>query len=90
LREKIILMHKQFATQLALFAIFAIIFWKFFSDIFIDLWFIKLSWIIIYILFSSLSYYALQVFYEFYSGNTLFASEEEVRKYLEKLENDNL
>jgi len=82
-------MHKQFFTQIALFVVFAIIFWEFFSSVSIDLWFIKLSWLIIYILFSSLSYYAVQVFYEYYSGNTLFAWEEEVQKYLEKLENDN-
>ena len=48
----------------------------------------ELSWFLIYILFSSASYYAVQVFYEFFSGNTLFATEEEMRKYLEKLESE--
>ena len=42
----------------------------------------------IYIIFSSASYYAVQVFYEHFSGNKLFPTEWEMKKYLEKLEND--
>lgn len=68
--------------------VFAIIFAEFFSDIQIDLGFVSLGWLMIYIIFSSASYYAVQVFYEYFTGNKLFATEEEMRKYLEKLEND--
>jgi len=45
-----------------------------------------MGWLIIYILFSSVSYYAVQVFYEFFSGNKLFATEQEMKDYLEKIE----
>jgi hypothetical protein len=48
----------------------------------------SLSWFMIYVLFSSVAYYAVQVFYEYFSGNKLFATEEEMKEYLEKLEND--
>ncbi len=88
LKKKVILMPKQLVTQIALFIVFAIVFWEFFSSITINLWFIELSWFLIYVLFSSASYYAVQVFYEFFSWNTLFAWEDEMRKYLEKLESE--
>lgn len=88
IKKKIILMPKQLVTQIALFVIFAILFWEFFRSISINLWFIELSWFLIYVLFSSASYYAVQVFYEFFSWNTMFASEEEMRKYLEKIESE--
>ena len=81
-------MPKQLISQIALFAIIALIFWEFFQNISIDLWFIKLWWFLIYILFSSVSYYAVQVFYEYFSGNKLFADEEEMKKYIDKLEQD--
>jgi hypothetical protein len=42
----------------------------------------------IYIIFSSASYYAVQVFYEYFSGNKLFPTEGEMKKYLEKLEDE--
>lgn len=88
LKKKIILMPKQLVTQIALFVLFALVFWEFFTTVSINLWFIDLWWFIIYLLFSSASYYAVQVFYEFYTGNTLFATEEEMRKYLEKIESE--
>jgi len=81
-------MHKQLFTQIAWFVVFALIFWEYFSHITIDLWFMSLSWFMIYVLFSSVAYYAVQVFYEYFSGNKLFATEEEMKEYLEKLEND--
>jgi hypothetical protein len=43
---------------------------------------------VIYVIFSSASFYAVQVFYEFFSGNELFATEAEMKKYLEKIERD--
>ncbi len=88
LKKKNILMHKQFFTQIALFFIFFLIFQEFFSFIIIDLKFFKLGWLLIYIIFSSASFYAVQVFYEYFSWNKLFAPEEEIKKYLEKLENE--
>jgi len=81
-------MPRQLATQIALFIVFALIFKEFYSSITIDLGFIELSWFLIYVLFSSASYYAVQVFYEFFTGNTLFASEAEMKAYLEKLESE--
>lgn len=75
-------------TQIALFIIFALIFWEFYSEIIINLWFIELWWFLIYFLFSSASYYAVQVFYEYFTGNTLFAWEEEMKKYLDKIESE--
>ncbi len=80
-------MHKQLFTQIALFVIFAIIFGEFFAHVSIDLWFLQMGWLLIYVLFSSVSYYAVQVFYEFFSGDTLFATEQEMQAYIEKLEN---
>jgi hypothetical protein len=88
LKKKVILMPKQLVTQIALFVLFAMIFWEFYSSISINLWFIELSWFLIYVLFSSVSYYGVEVFYEFFSGNTMFATEEEMRKYLEKLDSE--
>ena len=88
LQKEIILMPKQLVTQIALFTIFALIFKEFFSHIIIDLGFFKLGWFLIYVLFSSVSYYAVQVFYEYYSWNKLFADEAEMQKYIEKLERD--
>jgi hypothetical protein len=81
-------MPKQLLTQIALFVIFALIFAEFFAEIFIQLGPITLGWLTIYVIFSSASYYAVQVFYEFFSGNKLFATEEEMKKYLEKIEDD--
>lgn len=88
LKKQIILMHKQLFTQIALFIIFLLIFKELFSDVFIDLWFIKLGWFSIYLIFSTVSFYAVQVFYEYFSWNKLFATEEEMKAYLEKLDND--
>jgi hypothetical protein len=88
LKKEVILMPKQLGLQILLFIVFAIIFWKYFSEVYIDLWFIKLWWIIIYLTFSSASFYAMQVFYEYFSGNELFATEAEMKKYIEKIERD--
>lgn len=88
LRKKVILMHKQLFSQIALFFVFAIIFAEFFSYVSIDLWFFQMGWLLIYVLFSSASYYGVQVFYEYFSGNKLFATEKEMKEYLEKLENE--
>jgi len=88
LQKKIILMPKQLVSQIALFIVFALIFWEFFSSVQINLWFVDLGWFIIYVIFSSAAYYAVQVFYEFFSGNTLFATEQEMREYLEKIESE--
>lgn len=88
LQKEVILMHKQLITQIAFFVSVALIFKEFFSHIVIDLWFLKLGWFLIYIAFSSVSYYAVQVFYEYYSWNKLFADEEEMQKYIEKIEKD--
>lgn len=88
LKKEVILMPKQLVTQIAFFAISALIFWEFFANIVIDLWFIKLWWFLIFMLFSSVSYYAVQVFYEYFSWNKLFADEAEMKRYIEKLEQD--
>lgn len=88
LKKEIILMPKQLITQIALFIAFALIFSEFFSGISINLWFITLWWMTIYIIFSSASYYAVQVFYEYFSWNKMFATESEMKKYIEKLERD--
>ena len=88
LKKEIILMPKQLITQIAIFIGFALIFWEFFSEISINLWFVRLWWMMIYIIFSSASYYAVQVFYEYFSWNKLFATESEMKKYLEKLEDE--
>lgn len=88
IKKEVILMPKHLFIQIGVFILFAYIFWRYFTQITIDLWFINLSWMLIYIIFSSASYYAVQVFYEYYSGNTLFATESEVKKYLEKLESE--
>ena len=88
LKKEVILMPKQIFTQIALFIIFALIFWEFFSEVFINLGFIKLWWMLIYIIFSSASYYAVQVFYEYFSGNKLFPTEWEMKRYIEKLEDE--
>jgi len=90
LEKKIILMHKQLISQIAIFIIFALIFKEFFQEVMIDLNFLQLWWFSIYVLFSSASYYAVQVFYEFFSGNKLFATNEEVQEYIEKIERDKL
>ncbi len=81
-------MPRQLATQITLFAICALIFRELFSNIIIDLGFFKMWWFLIYILFSSVSYYGVQVFYEYLSGNKLFADEAEMQRYIEKLEQD--
>ncbi len=81
-------MHKQLFTQLALFVGFALIFAEFFSEVMIDLGFIQLNWFLIYVLFSSASFYAVQVFFEVYTWKKFFATEEEMQKYLEKLEDE--
>lgn len=81
-------MHKQLFSQIALFFVFAILFAEYFSYIKIDFWFFEIWWLLIYVLFSSVSYYGVQVFYEFFSGNKLFATEKEMREYLEKLEKE--
>ena len=88
LKNKVILMPKQLVTQLALFIIFALIFREYFSTVFIDLWFLKLGWFLIYFIFSSISFYAVQVLYEFQTWNSLFATDDEMRAYIEKLESD--
>lgn len=81
-------MPRHLVSQIALFIIFALIFAEFFSEIYIDLGFIQIGWLIIYIACSSLSYYAVQVFYEFFTGNTLFPTEEEVKSFLDKMERE--
>lgn len=81
-------MHKQLFSQIALFFVFAVFFAEYFSYMSIDVGYFELSWLLIYVLFSSVSYYAVQVFYEYFSGNKLFATEKEMKEYLEKLENE--
>ena len=81
-------MHKQLITQIALFIGFAMIFAEFFSEVTIDLGFMQLGWFLIYILFSSASFYAVQVVFETYTEKKFFATEEEMQKYIEKLENE--
>lgn len=88
LKKEVILMPKQLASQIGLFTIVALIFRELFQNISINLGFIQLGWFLIYVVFSSVSYYAVQVFYEYFSGNKLFADEEEMKKYIEKLEED--
>jgi hypothetical protein len=88
LKKKIILMPRQLAVQIALFVIFALIYWEYFSHVSINLGFIELGWLLIFVLFSSVSYYAVQVFYEYFSGNKLFASEKEMQEYIERLEDE--
>ena len=90
LKKKTVLMHKQLVSQISVFVIFALIFKEFFQEIIIDLNFLELWWFSIYVLFSSVSYYAVQVFYEFFSGNKLFATNQEVQEYIEKIERDKL
>ena len=82
-------MHKQLFSQILLFIVFGYIFGTYFSEISIQLGFIELSWFLIYVLFSSASFYAIQVFFESFTGKLFFASEEEMEKYLEKLEDEN-
>lgn len=88
LKKEIILMHKQLLTQILLFLGCALVFAEFFSEITIDLGFIQLGWFLIYVLFSSVSFYAVQVFFEAYTHKKFFATEEEMQKYIEKLEDE--
>jgi hypothetical protein len=89
LKKKIILMPKQLISQIALFFVFGLIFQDYFSEVVINLGFLELNWVLIYILFSSVSYYAVQVFYEYFTWNKLFATEKEIQEYIDKLQQDN-
>jgi hypothetical protein len=88
LKKEVILMHKQLITQIVLFIVFALVFAEFFSEMNIDLGFIQLGWFLIYVLFSSASFYAVQVSFEAYTNKNFFATEEEMQKYIEKLEDE--
>lgn len=88
LKKEIILMHKQLITQIFLFIAFALVFGEFFSEMTIDLGFMKLGWFLIYVLFSSASFYAVQVIFEAHTEKEFFATEEEMQKYIEKLEDE--
>ncbi|MDA9128956.1 hypothetical protein N9J72_00570 [Candidatus Gracilibacteria bacterium] len=88
LKNKIVLVHKQLITQIAVFTIFLLVFREFYSYMIIDLGFVKIGWFLIYFLFSSASFYAVQVFYENASSNSLFATEAEMKAYIEKIEKD--
>ena len=88
LKKEVILMHKQLITQIFLFIAFALVFAEFFSEVTIDLGFMQLGWFLIYILFSSVSFYAVQVIFEAHTEKKFFATDEEMQKYIEKLEDE--
>ncbi len=88
LREEVILMPRQIFTQIPLFIVVALIAHTYFSGVYIDVGIVKLWWFVILCIYSSLSFYAFQVFYEFISGNTLFATEQEMQAYIEKIEDE--
>ncbi len=59
-----------------------------FSHIEIVFPFITLSWIWIFLIVSSMSYYLVQLAFENYTGNKFYAPKEELEAYLEKLEDE--
>lgn len=81
-------MPRQILSQILLFAAFTFLFSQYFSEVVIDLGFIQLGWFLIYVIFSSVSFYAVQVCFEAYTEKKFFATEEEMQKYLEKLEDE--
>lgn len=86
LDKQVILIHKQLFSQITVFILFALVFREFFTHVLIDLGFMQMWWFMIYLLCSSLSFYAVQVFFEFFSGNKMFATEQEMKDYLEKVQ----
>lgn len=88
IKTKTIIFWKHIGFQLLLLVGSLLVFGEFFSHITIEFSFFTLSWFWIFFLFSSLSYYAWQVFFEYKTDQKLFAPKEELEAYLEKLEND--
>jgi len=89
LKNKVILMHRQFFSQIIFFLIFMYVFSLYFTSVTIDLWFVELSWAFIYVLFSTFGYYLIQVMYELITWNSIFAGQDEIEAYIHKLEEDN-
>lgn len=79
-----IFVGKQFIAQLVLFWISSYVFWNFFSEYFLEIGIVRLNWFFIFFLFSSLSYYMVQVLFEWKSKISLFPTEQEIEEYLEK------
>lgn len=79
-----ILVGTQFFTQIFFFVGVSIFFWKYFSDYFLQLLSFQLNWFFIFFVLSSLSYYMVQVLFEWKSRIPLFPTEKEIEEYLEK------
>jgi len=85
LKNDTIAVGRQFVLQLLFLIIFLMIFYQFFSGYTLVIGnFLTLSWFFIYFVFSSLSYYMVQILYEWFTGITLFPSDMEVEEYIEK------
>jgi len=79
-----ILVGTQFFFQIVAFVFMSVVFWNYFSDHFFQIGSIELGWFFIFVLFSSLSYYMVQVLFEWKSRIPLFPTEKEIEEYLEK------
>jgi len=74
--------------QILIFVGFAFVFREYFSFYTLETWFFSFNWFWIFFIISSLSYYMVQVMYEWQTGNELFPTPEEMEKLIEKRMND--
>lgn len=88
LRDTTVLLHRQFFLQIFWAFGCGYVFYKYFSNWHIEIGGFTLGWFSLYLIFSTVSFYMVQVFYEFFRGKKLFATEEEIENYIKKREED--
>lgn len=88
MRTQTIIFWKHFFTQLFYFFLCILVFREFFGHIRLVFPFLELSWFWVFFIISSLSYYMVQVIFEWKTWKKLFAPKEELEAYLERIEQD--
>lgn len=79
-----ILVGKQFLMQIVFFVFSTYMIGLYFSDYSLGVGELSINWFIVFLLLSSLSYYMLQVLFEWKIKIPLFPTEKEIQEYLEK------
>jgi len=87
-KAKKILLGTQFFIQLIALIVMLYLFGKFFSGYTLDVGLFTLNWVFIYLIFSSVSYYGIQVLYELSGKKTLFPTDQEIEEYIERNSED--
>ncbi|MCH8518195.1 hypothetical protein LAT59_00315 [Candidatus Gracilibacteria bacterium] len=88
IKTQTIIFGKHIFSQIILFFILLSLFQNYFSHIKMVFPYITLSWFWIFFIVSSMSYYMVQIFFEYFTDKKFFAPKEELEAYLEKLEDE--